>query len=344
MKSYTSFKEVYDALLKEGYAAVESGAIVANKDIEKILTNNWQKLLFKRLTSYKIIDGWYSNSFTQFHEVGISDELERASGVIKLLSFDTDFLRKEKQRNSQYGDRLQELYYSDGDIVIKYSIKKNNANKLAVVFQPKWAKVEYIYPNFGKITEDSFDATMQFNSLQFVGLSKKYLNYDFLYIEDAWNISGGWYMTNFGNLIYQNIVNFVSKYAQKYDETVALGASKGAYGAYHIGKLVPEIKKVGIAAPVLSASEYESVDGTTLRNLSNNYKNMDILSAIKKIEDKKGNITKLVVSSGQNDYQFELAKYISKQYENSVYIDFPKGNHTEIIKESYREVFDKILS
>lgn len=343
MKSYTSFKEVYDTILKLGYSAVESGAIVANENIEEILTDGWQNLLLKRLTTYKIIDGWYSNSFDKFHEVTIDSESERAAGVVKMLAFDTDFLRKERQRKSQYGDKLPELYYTDGDLTIKYSIKKNDGNKLAVVFQPKWAKVEYIYPNIGKITEDMFDSTMQFNSLQFVNLSKHYLEYDFLYIEDAWNVAGGWYMTNFGNLIYQNVVDFVSKYAKHYDETVALGASKGAYGAYHIGKSVPEISRIGLAGPILSAHDYERVDVSVLRNLSNNYKNKDILSDIKDIEDRKGNITKLVISSGKNDYQYELAKNISKQYEDSDYIDFPEGDHGEIIRESYREVFDRIL-
>lgn len=124
MKSYTSFKEVYDTILKLGYSAVESGAIVANENIEEILTDDWQNLLLKRLTTYKIIDGWYSNSFSKFHEVTIDSESERAAGVVKMLAFDTDFLRKERQRKSQYGDKLPELYYTDGDLTIKYSIKK----------------------------------------------------------------------------------------------------------------------------------------------------------------------------------------------------------------------------
>lgn len=98
MRSYLSFKAVYDALLTDGYSAVEKGAIIANGEIEKVLKNDWQRLLFQRLVKYKIIDGWYTKSFTEFHTVEVKDELERAKGVVQLLSFDTKFLREEKQK------------------------------------------------------------------------------------------------------------------------------------------------------------------------------------------------------------------------------------------------------
>ena len=101
MKSYQSPSELYAKLLADGLKAVEGGAVIATPNFELTMTNGWEKLLFTRFIDNKIIDGYYSNNFEKFHPIDIDSDMERAKGVVKLLAFDTDWLRKERVRKSE---------------------------------------------------------------------------------------------------------------------------------------------------------------------------------------------------------------------------------------------------
>lgn len=348
MKTYKKPSDLYNQLLKDSAKLFQewgSGAVIIdNQKLSSLINENgWEKLLLDRYIKHKIIDG-YTDITGNIHTLE-TDQIQRLRGLISLLSFDTDFLRKERQKRRVYGETLEPLVYNDDDIKIKYGFKNQGAKKLIIIFQPKWAKTEYIFPNSGKITHDSYEGLFQYNTYQFVGRSQEYTDYDFVFIQDDFNLVYGWFTTNYGKLIYRNLQRFIELLSEPYDKTVLVGASKGAYGAYHLGKDLSCIDTIIGIGPILSMGDYsEEVDNSTLKyTVENNY---FLLEQIKLREQVPPNSNiKIIFSSGKKDYQIKLIEELSNKYKNIKlfrYDDFE--DHGKIIENSYKDMFSYGLS
>ncbi|MCB5952924.1 hypothetical protein LI951_12675 [Enterococcus sp. BWT-B8] len=359
---YRTPTEMYQALLDNGSVNVEYPNIIISENLDKILKNTWQKMLFNRFITFNLLDAvidksaqsssdFYSNNimiindFKHIDPIQIStfDKIERMKKLLDFLSFDASNLRKQKSKEMQ---KIKQRVYVDGQIKIKYGYKNNNGKKLMIFFQGKRASLAEIHRQENKITHKTMNELFQHDKYQFFKYSLNNPNYDFVYLEDDFNYIHGWYMTNFGSMIVSNIQNFIVNLGNNYEEIHFVGTSKGGYGAYHVGKDMKQLTSLTLIAPILDIAHYiDILKVPTLKaELSNN--DSALFKQIQQREQIKPDFPeKIMIVTGKSDYDYKKLLQLSHEYPEIIFEEVDENyTHLEIISNSYKRVLSKRLN
>ncbi|MED1807681.1 hypothetical protein ABEW90_03395 [Bacillus subtilis] len=353
--------EMYNELMINSETIIDRINIIVSDNLSNILDTHWENLLYKRFIDRKILDvvvdkelsddSNYSrcgilaiNHFDEKKIKGVkNDALRKAKGSAALLAFDTKWLRDRRKVELE---QVNQSVFVDGEIKQKYGFVKNNAKKLIVVFQSSWANINLIHDNEGKVTHDLLNDIFKYKKYQFFQFSKRNKEYDFVFLEDEFNYIYGWFTTNYGNMIVENIQRFMKELSKGYQETHFVGASKGGYGAYHIGKDLEFVDTINLIAPILDVESYAKRvnNQMMLKEISSNDDNL--LSEI--IERQKVRPIKperIYLSTGKSDYNYEHIMDLTNEFpEIQVTETNEEYDHNDIILHTYKDVLKKTLN
>lgn len=332
---------MYKDIVEKGASSADSLNYLVNEELGNILQSDWEKLLFKRLIRFDLIDGTAANS-DEISEKICFDKVERLRNLVDFLAFDSKNMRSKLDKEKK---SIPQRVFVDGEIKIKYGFTDNHAKKVIVVFQGKQASLELIHSMENKITHKTTSELFQHDKYQFFKYSKKNKDYDFIFLEDDFNFIHGWYMTNYGKMIYKNLQYFLSLLSKNYEEIHLIGSSKGGYGAYHTGKDLDFVKSITLIAPVLEVDEY--IKRLKIPHLKQELSNssdalyQDILSRESVPPVISSRIT---IYSGKSDYSYKKIKDLITENPtlNVVEVD-EKLDHMQIIRGFYKEALNKTL-
>jgi hypothetical protein len=354
--------EMYQYILDNGHKIVEFPTVIINDDFASTISSPWQKLLYERYVKYGLLDAVVDKSLSKKEvsyptgsikvqsemdyklvtDIQKYDKLKRSNGVISLLSFDTKWLRNERRVEEK---TMHQSVYLDGEIKIKYGFKNNNAKKCIVVFQSNWAFENEIHESENKITHKLTSNLFRHNVYQFYQFAQRNIEFDFIFLEDDYNYIYGWFMTNYGTMIYPNIQRFIRKLKENYAEIHLLGASKGGYGAYHTGKDMEEVDSITAIAPILKVESYwERLNNRHMKaEISNN--NIEVLNQIIERENVKPINPKIIsVSTGKSDYQYQEIINLTKDCPEVKLLESePHYNHDEVITMTHKDMLKNSL-
>lgn len=357
---FSSFVELNDSM-DEDYLKIARGCnILKLGDPSDIMSHDWYRNTYlPRIKNLKIINYIVDEGYEKidgFNYIGnglnlnIDSEIteekfeDRIRAKLNLLNFEKSFLlqnhRKEEDVLVYYGNKTK----------IKYSYKKNRAKKIIFIFQSAWAEVSIIHNNREKITDQIYKDITKHDKYQFYSYSKNNLDYDFVFIQDDNSYIYGWFTWNAGNCIVEDHVNFIEKFSEQYEEAHIVGASKGGYGALHIGKNCSNIDSINLLAPIVSLSQYRlKTNYQTLFNELSSTNDKDklenFLEKVESIERTENIPMRVNCITGEEDYDYENIKKIEKKVPNfnCEYVD-KDLKHGEIISNNYKEFLEKNLN
>jgi len=228
-----------------------------------------------------------------------------------------------------------------------YKLVDNNQNELIIIFQ-----------SAGRIPKETFERLLNGNvsKEEIKSLHEKYTWFkfseydyvDYLFIEDYYSNSYGWYMFDKGESIIdelnQELTDFITK--KNYKKVTAYGSSKGGTGALIYGIKNPLINNVFALVPQIHAVDY--ID----RKLSP-YKKLFFPNTDNNIENYFNNIlfnddfykdtnylnTTIYIYTGMGDEQFKetlkFNQYLKKiDVDNNIIINTSMKKHNEIVMEN----------
>ena len=93
---------------------------------------------------------------------------------------------------------------------------------------------------------------------------------DFLYIQDNFNMSYGWYLKDNKESVITKVTSFIKKYIKKrHQKVTAFGSSKGGFAALLYGVMLPEITDIVSIVPQIKVKEY--LDTIPMYNVLSEY-------------------------------------------------------------------------
>lgn len=140
-------------------------------------------------------------------------------------------------------------------MLIKGKFVNNNAEKLIIVFQStigldltRFDPDSLEYREYVKVSHERYVWMRTFS---------KYNEADYLYIQDNFNYSYGWYIKDNKINIIKNVNNYINEnITKKYSEIVAFGSSKGGFAALLYGMLNKSITQIVAVVPQIRVKEY----------------------------------------------------------------------------------------
>lgn len=137
----------------------------------------------------------------------------------------------------------------------------NNAKNLIIVFQsagrvPANAIKAYLKNEISD--QDIEDLHSKYN---YFGLSKKELKADYYFIKDHYSGIYGWYISDFGKNIIEDIQREIKKIVMQknYKVVITFGSSKGGSGALLHGLLSPYVNNIFALVPQINVTRYVSM-------------------------------------------------------------------------------------
>lgn len=239
--------------------------------------------------------------------------------------------------------------------MINYKLVRNSSKKLIIVFQ-----------SAGRIPKEVLDRLLieDVSSSEVENYHKKYnwfdftqiKEFDYLFIEDFYNNSYGWYMIDNSNIIIeqinQSLLECISKY--EYDDVIAFGSSKGGTAALLYGLINPKINKVFSVVPQINSIKYihkhmtkyeklilNNASESTLTQIDNIFYNENI------IYNEHSKDTNIYIYTGIKDDQFyeliKLNKEVLSKKRTTLIINNSLKKHTKLVTENY-EFIKKMLN
>ncbi|GIN88717.1 hypothetical protein J6TS2_51030 [Heyndrickxia sporothermodurans] len=352
--------EMYDELLVNSEKLIDNINVIVSDNFEDIFDNQWDNLLYNRFIKYGVLDALIDKSrkenskyptsgihvFDDFDLTKLksikNDPLKKAKGNTKLLAFDTKWLRDNRKVEKE---AVPQRVYTDGQIKMKYGFVDNKAKKLIVVFQSNWANENKIHDNEHLVTHELLNDTFRYKKYQFFKYAGQNKEFDFIFLEDEFNYIYGWYMTNYGKIIFPNIQNFMKELSKLYDEIHFVGASKGGYGAYHIGKDLEFVKTIALIAPILEVKDYvEQVNNPFMLNEISDGSEELLNKIVEREKVGLVNPDRIYVSSGKSDYQYKNIKRLMEENNGIHYLKADDTyTHDDVIKYTYKELISMSL-
>ncbi len=223
----------------------------------------------------------------------------------------------------------------------------NGSDKLIIVFQsagrvPQEAITSYLNQ---EITDDEIGHYHE--KYNWFNWTKKIEEADFYYIEDHYSGIYGWYISDFGkniiNDVQEEIKSVVSK--KKYQMVITFGSSKGGTGALIHGLLSPYVGKIFSLVPQINITEYIDKHLSMIKPLiyAENQDNIndstmnDINNFINPL-----NITRrktIFFYTGVSDEQFKETKQFSEKIANgnvssTLIINVEKKKHSPMVMDN----------
>ncbi len=215
-----------------------------------------------------------------------------------------------------------------------------------------------IFQSAGRIPKDSFDKILknEISSEEIREFHKSYTWFkfckyefvDYLFIEDYYSNSYGWYMFDSGTSIIDNlnkeIYEFISK--NNYKTVTAFGSSKGGTGALIYGIRNPLINNVFSLVPQIKSVDYIDKWLSPYKKLFFPQKNEEIENYFNDIffnpelyQEKNYVNTNIYLYTGVGDEQFTEAllfnMYLNdKEINNNIIINSSLKKHNEIVMDN----------
>lgn len=231
--------------------------------------------------------------------------------------------------------------------MFKYKLINNNKKELVVVFQ-----------SAGRITTDLFEKIIN-NTAKTSEIKEAHEHYswyklkenkyvDYLYLEDFYSNSYGWYMFDEGESIIDKLNKQLKDFIMLhgYENVTAFGSSKGGTGALLYGIKNPLINNVFSAVPQIHAVKYIDTYFKRYKELffpeksiktENYFNNIFYNENIYSEESYKD--TNIYIYTGVGDEQFQEALdfniFLStKNINNNVIINSSQKRHTPIVMDN----------
>ncbi|WP_239257205.1 hypothetical protein [Listeria ilorinensis] len=359
---FGSPNEMYQELLKNGHKIIDTPNVIISDDFAAVISSHWQNLLYERFLKYDLLDALVDQSWNKLSsdyrtnrlvvqnffdyelvkKVKSFDKLKRARGIIDLLAFDTKWLRENREAELK---TMKQSVYVDGEIKIKYGYQNNHAQKLIVVFQSNWAYEKEIHELENVVSHKLTSNLFRHSCYQFYQFAQRNPSYDFIFLEDDFNYIYGWFMTNYGKLIYKNLQAFITALSKSYEEVHFVGASKGGYGAYHIGKDMEEVKSMTLIAPILKIDKYmEKLNNTKMKQeiIGNNASLFEEILCRENVSPIKND--RIAISTGKSDYQYEqIIELVQKNPEINLTETKETYTHDEVIVMTHKQMLHQFL-
>lgn len=344
--SFYGFKEFIDAFY-DGKPIVYDINVIKIEDFS-VFSNSWYKLMLERflkleLINYFLIDddldknGRYGIKVINKPEQAIDcniDVIKRLEQSRILHTYEIKYLKKNQKKELKTS-----VYYDEAFNKIKYHFHDNGAQKIVFVFQSAWADQVVIHKSRGCIEDLDYSKIERHDHYQFYGLLTSNKNYNYIFIQDEYSFIHGWFHFNNGKEVHNTIKKFIEKISSKYKKAILLGASKGGYGAYHIGKRIDGIEKIILIAPILDLEKYsKEVHKSILQQLDFDDFKLHRLKEIEAVEP-VGNANIVALTSGA-DYQAN--EIVSNQFINAEIFD-EISEHNDVIKNGYMKFIKKHL-
>lgn len=350
---------MYNALMVNSDALIDKLNIITNDNLTNVLDTHWEKLLFTRFVDRKILDciidkradksnykAGYVPILDHVDYKVISriknDALRKAKGAAALLAFDTKWLRDHRKVEME---QVKQSVYVDGEIKQKYGFVKNNSKKLIVVFQSSWANMKEINRLKNTVSHELLQDLFKYKKYQFFQFAGRNKDYDFIFLEDEFNFVYGWFTTNYGHMIVENIQNFMRQLNTQYEEINFVGASKGGYGAYHIGKDLDFVRSITLMAPILDVVSYSKRvnNQTVLGELSDGRDDL-----LEKIIDRQNvepiNPERIYMTTGESDYNYKEMIQLAEKYPGlNIELTDKTYDHNDIILHTYKKALNETL-
>ncbi|WP_270344595.1 hypothetical protein [Enterococcus thailandicus] len=351
--------EMYNTLMTNSDTIIDRLNIIANDNLSNVLDTHWEKLLFTRFIDRKILDvlidkqkslATYDSSYVSVMDhvdyKAINniknDSLRKAKGATALLAFDTKWLRDHRKVEME---QVKQSVYVDGEIKQKYGFVKNNSKKLIVVFQSSWANTKEINKLKNTVSHELLQDLFKYKKYQFFQFAQRNKDYDFIFLEDEFNFVYGWFTTNYGHMIVENIQNFIRELYKEYNEINFVGASKGGYGAYHIGKDLDFVKSITLIAPIIDVISYSQKvnNQTILGELSDGREDL-----LKKIIDRQNvepiNPSRIYMTTGESDYNYkQMIQLLEKHPGLNLNFTDKSYDHNDVILHTYKSALSENL-
>lgn len=344
--SFYDFKEFTNAFYDGKPIAFDINVIKIESF--SIFSNSWFKLMLERfvkleLINYFLIEG--NNILQEHHTIKIINRPEQAThckiDVVKRLeqcrilhTYEIKYLKRNQKKELKTS-----VYYSEDFNKVKYHFHDNDAQKIVFVFQSAWADQGVIHKSRGRIEDLDYSKTERHDNYQFYGFLTSNKEYNYVFIQDEYSFVHGWFHFNNGKEVHSTIKSFIEKKSSKYKQTVLLGASKGGYGAYHIGKSIKGIDKIVLIAPILDLEKYSrDVHKSIFQQLGfDDFK----IQRLKELESTKPiNNTNIVALTSGADYQ--VNEITSNAFIDTEILD-NVSEHNDVIKNGYLEFITKHL-
>jgi len=197
---------------------------------------------------------------------------------------------------------------------MEYHYIDNGSDTLYVIFQSlgclpvgTFAKIKNEEITYAELKEHH-------KSYNWMKLAINNKQFDYLFIEDFYSHSYGWYMLDHGRFVYETLNNELEKFladkSPKYTKIVFFGSSKGGTGslllgmmnkyATHIFSLVPQIEVGRYISKLYGVYSYLFLNNDPLVELQ---ANLVIPQISQQSEISKSK--KFVIYTGENDEQFK---------------------------------------
>ncbi len=344
--SFYDFKEFIDAFYDGKPIAYDINVI--KLDDFSIFSTSWHKLMLERFVKLDLINYFLINNNDKnqhYHNIKVINNPNQAIpcdiDVIKRLNqsrilhtHEIKYLRANSQKKLKTS-----VYYDEDFNKVKFHFHDNGAQKIVFVFQPAWADQGKIHGSRGCIEDLDYSKIERQDHYQFYGLLTPNKEYNYIFIHDEYSFVHGWFHYNNGKEVHSTIKRFIEKVSCKYKKSILLGASKGGYGAYHIGKRIECIDKIILIAPIVDLEKYANeVNKTLLQQLDFDDSKIIQLKKIESVEPVCN--ASIVALTGGADYQVNEIK--SNPFIQSEILD-DVSEHTEIISTGYKEFISKHL-
>ncbi|WP_201627273.1 hypothetical protein [Psychrobacter immobilis] len=231
--------------------------------------------------------------------------------------------------------------------MIKYKLINNNRKELVIVFQ-----------SAGRITLELFDKIIN-NDVELSEVKKAHEKYswyklkentyvDYLYLEDFYSKSYGWYMFDEGNSIIDKLNLHLERFIidNKYKKVTAFGSSKGGTGALLYGIKNPYINRVFSVVPQIHSVQYIDTYFEKYKKLffpKDDIDNEEYFNNIFYNEDlyceENYRNTSVYIYTGVGDEQFQAALDFNnflgkKNIDNNIIINSSQKKHTPIVMDN----------
>lgn len=231
--------------------------------------------------------------------------------------------------------------------MLEYKLINNNKKELVIIFQ-----------SAGRITTELFEKIIS-NNVDLSEVKKAHESYswyklkenkyvDYLYLEDFYSKSYGWYMFDEGKSIIDRLNMQLEQFIIKngYKRVTAFGSSKGGTGALLYGIKNPYIDNVFSVVPQIHSVQY-------IDTYFKKYKKLFFPDSCLETEEYFNNIfyneniyceenyknTKVYIYTGVGDEQFQEALHFNtflgkKSIDNNIIINSSHKKHTPIVMDN----------
>lgn len=206
-------------------------------------------------------------------------------------------------------------------MIFKYKHIKNNSKTLLIMFQ-----------SAGRLPIEALDGVLD-NTISQEEIANYHSKYtwfkltknnkvDFLFIEDHFSNSYGWYILDSGKMIHEKFNEDLEKLIDtfNYNNVISFGSSKGGYGALLYGLINKNINTVFTLVPQVEAITY-------INNHYNRWKKLFLPEDNKELEEQVNNIMlndELYLGREKQLYSTNLYIYTGigdEQYKQQVKLD-----------------------